>query len=62
MPITTIQALPAVAARMKYLMENNTAYDEMLAWKIDGCVSVCERECVCLFAYLVLVLPCTQGA
>lgn len=25
---------------MKYLMGNDTAYDEMLAWKIDGCVRV----------------------
>lgn len=25
---------------MKYLMGNDTAYDEMLAWKIDGCVAV----------------------
>ncbi len=23
---------------MKYLMANDTAYDEMLAWKVDGCV------------------------
>lgn len=29
-------ALPQVAERMLYLMQNDTAYDEMLAWKIDG--------------------------
>jgi glycoprotein 3-alpha-L-fucosyltransferase len=29
-------ALPQVAERMLYLMQNNTAYDEMLAWKTDG--------------------------
>ncbi len=30
------QSLPGVAVRMKYLMANDTAYDEMLAWKVDG--------------------------
>lgn len=30
------QALPAVAARMHYLMGNDSAYDEMLRWKVDG--------------------------
>lgn len=29
-------ALPQVAERMLYLMQNNTAYDEMLAWKVNG--------------------------
>ncbi len=34
--ITDEASLPIVAEKMKYLMSNGTAYDEMLAWKVDG--------------------------
>jgi hypothetical protein len=29
---------------MKYLMANDTAYDEMLAWKVDGCVRTQRKQ------------------
>ncbi len=34
--IHTLQDVPAVAARMRYLLQNASAYEELLAWKRTG--------------------------